>query len=221
MINKVNVDSINKKVEKIFDKFSSLVGSEHIANIGAMQIIYDILEKDSIKNVLELGGGIGTFSYLCLKEFDVAVDIYENNNFCIESLNNNLVEFQGRFSIIRDYDNFSSLPHKNYDLIICDGGPYNLIGSIIKNIDNVQVIFFEGRRLKLQLLFARAIRKKYYFKWTPLYYKNTKKCGYIFRCYKIDNKFKGSVIYYINLFNLYLEVLKNKRFAKYVFNLKK
>ncbi len=179
---KIQIKNFSPEATEIYKKFKEQVGSEHTASLPAIQVVFNILKKKP-KTILEFGGGIGTLSYLCLKYSDAEIDIYENNDFCIKALGENLNEFEGRYALLTD-DNFY-LSHKSYDLVIVDDNPYQYFRDIVKNTENIKEIFFEGRRFSAQDIFRKALKRKYSFKYIRYYHeKNEKKCGYGIICFK-------------------------------------
>ena len=142
---KIQIKDFSPEVLAVNKRFKEQSGSEDIASLCSTQALFNILQSDKPKTILEFGGGIGTLSYLCLKYSDAEIDIYEDNDFCINALKQNLKEFEGRYTLLTDYANLY-LPHKSYDLIIGDGGPYNLVEALVKNTQGIKRIFFEGGR---------------------------------------------------------------------------
>lgn len=151
----------DQREEGVFDKFSKMPRSENIATSAAIKALLGILKKEKPKMVLELGGGIGTLSYLLLKHSGAYVDIYEDLSFCIEALRENLREFNSQYSIVTSYDD--PTPHNHYDLIIVDGGTMEFYVRMIKDL-TFKTIFIEGTREKTRRVLRRELSKKYIFR---------------------------------------------------------
>lgn len=73
-------------VKKIHENFKQKPGSETIAGLETLENISEMVKKEEIKNVLELGSGIGTISYCILVNSGANLDLYEPNEFCIGEL---------------------------------------------------------------------------------------------------------------------------------------
>jgi len=185
---KIYINEVAPAVKATYNRFHNQQGAEHIASLGSMQVIFDILHSLQPKTILEFGAGIGTLTYFCLENCQAQVDLYEDNAFCLAKLKENLSRFKGRYYLFTDYENFRSLPHKSYDLVIVDGGPYRLFPEILNSLDNIRVVFFEGRRFKAQQMFRQALKKRYSFK-VSRYVSSHSKCGYKMVCRQNKNSF--------------------------------
>ncbi len=164
--------NISTKAVEIYNNFKSLPGSEHIAKPTSISALLLICEEKKPKRVLELGGGIGTISHTLLTHSDAFVDIYEDNDYCIKRLRENLRAFQGRFSIIEDYRILP--PAREYDVVIIDGGDgapkdggYGLaIWLFLHYIKSVRVVYVEGYRVLQRAFVRRALGKRFILKFT-------------------------------------------------------
>ncbi len=148
---------IKDRIIKSYKFFSLAEGSQHIASEYAILKLQELIKKFGIKNVLEVGLGIGSIAGTLLV---VNNELYytgtEKNNFCLESLSKNLANNYGRLEIYTDLD---SLPgNKKFSLIIVDGKDPDL-QSIRNMLSKRGIIVVEGDRLKqqniLQNLFPR------------------------------------------------------------------
>lgn len=167
------VVNIGRESKEIFGKFKSQVGSQHIASPVTIAVLSQICATEKPRRILEIGGGIGTVSYTLLKNSDAFVDIYEDNDFCINKLKENLAQFSGRFSII---DSYRILPPvQEYDLMIFDGGSgkivdindggyKNMARLFINYLESVKTIYFEGRRRPQRIAVYKALVENYCFK---------------------------------------------------------
>src|SRR3989344_5184809 len=97
---------------EVYEYFRNQPGSDHIAKPTTIEVILDICEKEKPKRILEMGGGLGTISYIMLKYSDAFVDIYEDNDFCLSRLQEKISLFRGRFRIMKDYHELP--PAKEY-----------------------------------------------------------------------------------------------------------
>lgn len=128
-------------------KFSSLEGNQHIAGEYEVLILAEIIKIFKIKNVFEIGLGIGSIAGSILKATKAdEISRYEgieNNAFCLVSLPANLGAEYRRLSI---YPDLNSVPDKRlYDLIIIDGTDINLL-KIRSLISKHGIIAIEGDR---------------------------------------------------------------------------
>jgi hypothetical protein len=129
--------------------FSGLDGNQHIASEFALRKVIKISERYKIKNVLELGLGIGSISYCILnfsKEVNTKINYIgtESNEFCLEVLPKYLKDHFHKIQIFDDLNNVTS--KEKFDLVIIDGKDENLLK--IKNmISNSGIIIIEGDRI--------------------------------------------------------------------------
>jgi len=153
-------------MENIYSKFKD----KPLADAIAHQSTINTVLNSKAKKVLEMGGGIGTLSYACLSN-GAEVDIYEQSEECRKELKKNLAEFDGKYTITKDYRVLP--PHKNYDLLIIDGGSGNgrdkgfpMSVWHYVNYITVKKIIVDGYR-RMQFGFARnGLRRQYIYKIT-------------------------------------------------------
>jgi hypothetical protein len=129
--------------------FSGLEGNQHIASEFALKKIIEIIERYKIKNVLELGLGIGSICY-CILDFSKEVNTKinyigtESNEFCLEVLPKYLKD---HFHKVQIFDNLNNVISKEkFDLVIIDGKDENLL-KIKSIISNRGIIVIEGDRI--------------------------------------------------------------------------
>jgi hypothetical protein len=129
--------------------FSGLEGNQHIASEFALKKIIKIIDHYKIKNILELGLGIGSISY-CILDFSKGINTKinyigtESNEFCLEVLPKYLNDHFDKMQIFDDLNNVIS--KEKFDLVIIDGKDENLFK--IKNmISNSGIIIIEGDRI--------------------------------------------------------------------------
>jgi hypothetical protein len=135
--------------------FSNLEGNQHIASEFALKKIIDIIKNYKIKNVLELGLGIGSISFCVLefsKEYNKNMEYSgtESNEFCLEVLPKYLKE---HFNKIQIFNGLKEVPNNvKFDMVIIDGKDENLM-QVKKIISNRGIILIEGdRKPQLELL---------------------------------------------------------------------
>ena len=128
--------------------FCKAEGSQHIVSEFALYHILKLIEKYSVKSVLEVGLGIGTISGSILKYAEKAgEDICcvgtESNDFCLGQIPYNLGSNYKELKIFPEVRQIDSLT--KFDLIIVDGGEDNL--ELVKGmLANNGIIVIEGDR---------------------------------------------------------------------------
>jgi hypothetical protein len=129
--------------------FSGLDGNQHIASEFALKKVIKIIKGYKIKNVLELGLGIGSIAY-CIFDFSKEVSSKinyigtESNEFCLEVLPKYLKDHFDKIQIFDDLNNVTS--KEKFDLVIIDGKDENLL-KIKKIISDRGIIVIEGDRI--------------------------------------------------------------------------
>jgi hypothetical protein len=141
--------AVKNSAIQTYKYFSGLDGNEHIASEFALKKVIRIIERYKIKNVLELGLGIGSISY-CILDFSKVVNSKvnyigtESNEFCLKVLPKYLKDHFDKIQIFDDLNNVIS--KEKFDLVIIDGKDENLFK--IKNlISNSGIIIIEGDRM--------------------------------------------------------------------------
>lgn len=138
----------NKECAKqTYEKFSNFKGNDHIAGDYAIEKILQVIGDFKIKNVLEIGLGIGSIADAVLtfsnkNNLEIQYAGTEANEFCLNALVNN-VEF---YNSIKLFSNIESILNENrYDLIIVDGSD-EALNKVSKLISKHGIIFIEGGR---------------------------------------------------------------------------
>jgi len=225
----VNIKNFSKETLGILKKFNDQEGSDGVACGVTIEIVKNICDDIRPKRILEMGGGIGTISYLMLKNSSALIDIYEPNKFCRTKLEENLVGYEDRYNIIKDY---KILPlHRNYDIIIVDGGAGkgrdegfpSSIWFYINYLSSVKVVYIDRIRW-VQAMYARkALRSRYTYK-VVKYVKETPKgerhnAGTVIRCQSCKSGLKRWVnflFYEIGDYRMkYFIVYRIKRIKKF------
>ena len=140
----------NKFIEAGYKRFSLAEGSQHIASEYAIRKLQEVITVFRIKNVLEIGLGIGSISGILLKlNKNLNYSGTENNEFCLEALKSNLG---------KDFEHLQIFPSLNevktpgkFDLIIIDGTDADL-HCIKKGLAARGIIAIEGDRLSQENL---------------------------------------------------------------------
>lgn len=129
--------------------FSEKEGNQHIAQQYALKTILHQIKMNHVENILEVGLGIGTIPYLVFdavkKKLIKDITYYgtENNNFCLNALNENLTSNYKRIQLFHSLDEI--LEDKKFDLIIIDGTDDSL-RKIQSMVHENTVIIIEGFR---------------------------------------------------------------------------
>ena len=129
--------------------FSDLEGNQHIASEFALKKIIDVIENYKIKNVLELGLGIGSISF-CVLQFakrnrqNINYTGTEADDFCLKVLPKYLKVHFDKIQIFNSLNNVNS--SKKFDLIIIDGKEENLF-KVKDVISERGIIIIEGDRM--------------------------------------------------------------------------
>jgi hypothetical protein len=155
----------NQKIAvETYKYFSDLEGNQHIASEFALKKIIDIIENYKIKNVLELGLGIGSISF-CVLEFaskkhqNIHYTGTESNEFCLKVLPKYLKLHFDKIQIFNNLNNVNLT--KKFDLIIIDGKEENLL-KVKDMISERGIIIIEGDRMpQLELVKSVFSKHKY------------------------------------------------------------
>lgn len=146
-LNKKSIQNMNNKklISENYKLFCSFEGSQHIASEFALETIISLIEKYNIKNILELGLGIGSISDTVLKYAKANGKVIhyvgtENNDFCLNALKKNVADFDR----IELYPELKYIDRK-FDFIIIDGQD-STFGKIKNYCSENAIIFIEGDR---------------------------------------------------------------------------
>lgn len=129
-----------------YKRFCALEGSDYIASEFALYTIIRLIDTFTVKNILEIGLGIGAIcdtvlKYSQLNNYEICYDGTEKNEFCLNSLKKNVKNY----NLFNLYSDISTIINKKYDLIIIDGYDDNF--EIIQSFANERaIIFIEGAR---------------------------------------------------------------------------
>lgn len=128
------------------ERFAKLEGSEYIASYFAIQTILRLIDKYDIKNVLELGLGIGSISDTVLRyakatNRTISYTGTELNEFCLNALKENVRDYNK----IDLHSELKTVSGKKFDFIIIDGYDESL-KQIVSYCTPNALIFIEGDR---------------------------------------------------------------------------
>ncbi|HLA56791.1 MAG TPA: hypothetical protein VK623_11850 [Flavobacterium sp.] len=129
-----------------YKRFCEMEGSEYIASEFAIEIILKLIKKYDVKNILEMGLGIGSISDSVLKfakQHNRSINYVgtEANEFCLNALKTN-VEDYGKIDL---YPELAAVKDTKFDLIVIDGYDSNF-QQIVKYCKGDTIIFIEGDR---------------------------------------------------------------------------
>lgn len=210
-VTKISIDALD-----LYNKFKAMTDSEHIASPVGIHALFAVLDENRPKNVLEIGGGIGTLSLQVLTYTDADLVVFEDHVGCIDSLKKNLSGFESRYTLIDDYEDFE-LPNEEYDLLIVDGGHRGLLRDVISRTTKVRGLFVEGGRAEQRKVIRQSLRNKYTF--VPRHYFDPKKefkGAHYMATKENSSAFIRHFLYWYWEFRIFKEI---KRFLEYRFSL--
>ena len=150
--------SLKQSALNTYLEFSSFEGSQHIASQFAIYKTLQIIRKNNVKNILEIGLGIGTLPSAVLNYFgsEISYTGTEDNEFCLKSLKKHL-----KSQRIEIFLNLNELNlEKKYDLLIIDGKEPNL-KRITNSLSKNAIIIIEGDRMnqyqEIQNMFSKSL----------------------------------------------------------------
>ncbi|HOZ73634.1 MAG TPA: hypothetical protein PLS51_00050 [Flavobacterium sp.] len=132
--------------DKNYKRFCALDGSEYIASEYAIKTILRLIETFKVKNILELGLGIGAIcdsvlQYGKMRNLGLHYAGTEANAFCLDALQKNVIDYDK----IELYAGVSKVPVQKFDLIIVDGAD-DSFAKIANLCHNDTIIYIEGDR---------------------------------------------------------------------------
>jgi hypothetical protein len=190
-----------------YKKFSTLEGNQYIAGDYAIETILELIKDFKIKNILEIGLGIGSISDAILnfsRDNNLEINYYgtELNEFCLEALKKNVTD-SDKIHLFSDLEFLKA--NTKFDLVIVDGSDESL-AKVKHLLASRSLIFIEGGRASqvkfLKELFPKSIyaeiisiRKPpeyglYHQKWTgggSLIFINP---NFVQKCYCFNEKVK-------------------------------
>lgn len=196
-----------KTAADTYRKFAILEGNQHIAGDYAIESILGLIKDFKIKNILEIGLGIGSISDAILdfsKDNDLEINYIgtEANKFCLEALKKNVPDLD-KIHLFPDLESLKT--DTKFDLVIVDGSDESLV-KVKHLLAPRSLIFIEGGRASqielLKELFPKfvyaeviSIRKPpeygpFHQKWTgggSLIFTNP---NFVQKCYCFNEKVK-------------------------------
>ena len=127
-------------VNSNFNRFSSKIGSEHIASISSQLNIAELLVAFEYKFIFDFGSGIGTLVELYLEMTSANVLAFERNEWCRNEFVTNIKSDRVRLIEQLDY-----LPKFDF-ITIDDEISMTEILRVLVNLDQNGIIFIEGWR---------------------------------------------------------------------------
>lgn len=129
-----------------YKRFCSLDGSDFIATEFALEVILNIIDKYEVKDILELGLGIGSISDTVLKYAKLTNKQLhyvgtEKNEFCRDALKTYVLDYNK----IELHSELKDLKEGKFDLIIIDGQDESL-RNVVSHCKEHTIIFVEGDR---------------------------------------------------------------------------
>lgn len=131
-----------------YKRYCLAEGSKHIVSEFALLKILKLIKRYEVKNILEVGVGIGTISgsilkYARLENLSLKVSGTEANPFCLSQIPKNLNSDYDQLQLYRDVRNLPA--EEPYEFIIIDGGEVNLLEIKHKLIPG-GIVVVEGDR---------------------------------------------------------------------------
>ena len=166
----IKIKNFSESTLRLYHYFKNQKGSQEIAKPITIEVLLRICQELSPKRILEIGGGLGTISRLLLEHSDAHIDIYEDNDFCIEKLKENLSRFESRYTIV---DTYAMLPpSRDYDLMVIDGADKKVKGGIgtktiwlyLHYLRSIKVVYIEGHRYLQRLQARKALASSYTYR---------------------------------------------------------
>ena len=155
--------SLRQIAKRKYLEFSKYKGSQHIAGEFAIYKMLELIEKNNVNAILEVGLGIGTLPSTIIeyKKGDIEYVGTEANEFCLNSLSENLPE--AIYSKLKIYDSLSAALSKTsiFDLIIIDG-TFDDFKNVGKHICSHAIIVIEGDRADQQKIINEYFPKSKY-----------------------------------------------------------
>ena len=170
-IRKIELNDFDPDAIAVYERFRGLPRAEHIAKPATLHVLARLCRRERLERVLELGGGLGTISYLLLKGSPARLDVYEHDPYFAGKLAENLREFSGRFQILNDYRLLP--PLRDYDLVVVDGGQARKgeddpshgfnesVWHYLSYLKNVRFVYVEGHRHIQRTWVRKALARRY------------------------------------------------------------
>lgn len=155
----------------IYERFSRLPGSDHIATRTAISGLLTLLRSKAPENVLEIGAGIGTLTHCVLQaskgnSWPAQLVAVESEPFCLEQLRSNLGSSANAIRIVPTVSEaLATLP--SIDFLIADGGFGELTDpespadpKLFARLGEGAVVFVEGGRQVQRDILERQLHSR-------------------------------------------------------------
>ena len=148
--------------ENNYKLFCSYQGSKWIASEFALDTILRLIRSFQIKDILELGVGIGSVSDTVLKSVkrdNKEINYYgtESNDFCLSVLPKYVEDFEK----IRLFSELKDIENKTFDFVIIDGLDDSL-SKIKSYLGKNAILYVEGdRKVQTKTLLSMFPKHKY------------------------------------------------------------
>jgi hypothetical protein len=119
--------------------------SAGIATLPSLIVLNGILQTYEIKEVLEIGRGLGTITKFMSKDFDLNIYSVETNLYCIEQSAIYLNEII--FSPVQHIMEVPTNILRKIDLVVIDGPISRAEFNLLFLGDGIRVFFFENHQI--------------------------------------------------------------------------
>jgi hypothetical protein len=127
------------------DEFAAKPLSAGIATLPSLIVLNGILQTYEVKEVLEIGRGLGTITKLMGKNFDLNIYSIESNLYCIES---SALYLKGiNYSPFRSIIEVPTKILRKIDLVIIDGPVSRAEFKFLFLGDGIRIFFFENHQI--------------------------------------------------------------------------
>lgn len=135
--------NLDKFATKTYLKFSTIEGNQHIASEYALKCTLRLIQDFQLKNILEVGIGIGCIADTILESSKVIqYTATEANEFCLKAIKSNV----NQIDRINLFSHIKEIPENTFfDFIIIDGSDDSL-SQVKRMCTKNTVIFIEGGR---------------------------------------------------------------------------
>lgn len=145
-----------QELRSLHSTYSNAPGGEQVATWFSFYELYRVLESNSLRKIVELGGGIGTLSELTLHNTQAKLEIFEANQFCLNRLFALQARFSQRVTIHEQYDK-AEVVLSEADLIVLDVNRSIFDAARIVPVVGDTVIFVEGHQIQQRWALMKSL----------------------------------------------------------------
>lgn len=139
--------------------FKSLEGSDFIATELALRVVSDWCMVNKPSQLIDIGAGIGTFSYLGSRfNWDLSIFAFEENSWCREQFQENLTASLEKVRLVSTLNELEEQISRKGGILIIDAKISRAETRRIIAIVRPEAVFIEGLRRRQCLDVALAIR---------------------------------------------------------------